>query len=126
MNVTLRRGKSIPNPFPHPNPGGNGGVVSGRGVVEMIHTNVQATSNPIWITDGAARVSDSEFADGAGTAIFAPAIELADVAVAQRREPVRRHGNETFAVIIDDDRHVLAGSDNHNFFRRREVKVQAT
>ncbi len=37
-----------------------------------------------------------------------PAFELADVAVAQRREPVRRHGNEAFAVIIEDDRHVLA------------------
>jgi predicted outer membrane repeat protein len=74
--VTLRRGRSNPNPFPKPNPGGNGGIVSGRGMVEIVNSTIRDTSNAIWMVAGAVRVSDSEFADGAGTAIFAPTIEL--------------------------------------------------
>ena len=75
--LTLRRGRSIPGSVPIPSPGGAyGGVVSGRGIVEVMNSTIQDTANAIWMVDGAAKVTDSEFADGAGTAISAPTIEL--------------------------------------------------
>ena len=46
-----------------------------------------------------------------------PAVELANIGVAQRREAIRRLRHEAFAGIIDDDRHVLARQPRLGFER---------
>lgn len=74
--ITLRRGRSFPNPFPHPNPGGNGGIASGQGVVEFDHAHVQNTMNAVWMLQGAVRATDSDFTGGVGTALSAPTLEV--------------------------------------------------
>ena len=74
--LKLRRGHSTLNPFPLPNPGGNGGIVSGKGTIEISASSIEDTSNPVFFTEGAARVTDAEFSGGAGTAISAPSIDV--------------------------------------------------
>ena len=46
-----------------------------------------------------------------------PAVELTNVGISQRLEAIRRLGNEAFAGIIDDNRHVLAGQSRFGFER---------
>ena len=53
----------------------SGGIVSGPGSVVIQNSTIRDTSTAVWMT-GSAQISDSEFADGAGTVISAPTLEV--------------------------------------------------
>ena len=45
------------------------------------------------------------------------AVELPNVGISQCRKPIRRQGDQAFARIIEDDRHILAGQSRFGFER---------
>ena len=57
-----------------------------------------------------------QFVAGA-TPTIQSAFELTHVAVAERRKPVCRRGDEAFAIVINDDRHILARQPRFGFER---------
>ena len=72
--LTLRRGN--PQPVNVGPIALSGGIVSGRGTVQVVNSTIADTSSAINLIDGQVTVSNSEFSNGQGVAIHAPSIDL--------------------------------------------------
>lgn len=84
-NITIRNAR--------PSGAAQGGLVSGAGVIELDNTHVLNTVSAINLAPGVVLSTDSEFADGSGTAIAAPGIELTRTPIhGSLIQPIRSSG----------------------------------
>jgi len=104
VDLTLRGGR--------PTGANLGGIVWGTGTVELTRSRIESSTNPVYLTAGAVRATESEIADSAGIAITAPAVELTRSRVhGAGSRPVRAEGGPV--LIRDTD---IWGSNASTFF----------